>query len=50
MDRTSAKLVSGCYLPGRYPAVVHCNKEVLGDDAEIFRPERWFTNNKEQLT
>ncbi|KAJ4154034.1 hypothetical protein LMH87_010498 [Akanthomyces muscarius] len=29
--------------------VIHLNKEVFGEDAEHFRPERWIEANQEQL-
>jgi len=47
------KLVS-TYIPagtrvGRNAAVVQHHKEVFGDDAGLFRPERWLEGNVEQV-
>lgn len=44
----------GQYLPGgtivgMSAPVVHTNKEVWGDDADEFRPERWIDSDAEQL-
>lgn len=30
-------------------AVIHFDKEVFGDDAEYFNPERWFRPNAKQM-
>lgn len=40
-------MLSGVYLPAGYrvginPGCIHYNKEVFGDDAYDFRPERWL--------
>ena len=34
---------------GINPAVMHHDKTIFGDDATIFRPERWTESNEEQL-
>ena len=31
------------------PAVIHMNKDVFGEDAGQFRPERWIEASPEQL-
>ncbi|KAI0456033.1 cytochrome P450 [Xylaria acuta] len=47
-------VIAGMYFPegtsvGCMPAAVHLNKEVFGDDADVFRPERWLIEDREQL-
>jgi cytochrome P450 len=44
------KEISGRFFPGGSKvgicaAVVHSNKEIFGDDADQFNPERWFREN-----
>ena len=34
---------------GANPYVIHSNKEIYGEDAESFRPERWLEATPEQL-
>ncbi|KAI1178212.1 cytochrome P450 [Nemania sp. FL0916] len=34
---------------GCMPAAIHRNKEVFGEDVEVFRPDRWLINDREQL-
>lgn len=34
---------------GMNAAVIHFNKEVFGDDADDFNPERWFRPNANQM-
>ncbi|KAI0202517.1 cytochrome P450 [Astrocystis sublimbata] len=46
--------IAGTYFPagtsvGCLPAAVHANKRVYGDDVDVFRPERWLTEDREQL-
>jgi len=46
--------VNGVYLPsktviGANPWVIHRNKEVYGDDVEVFRPERWMVEDRGDL-
>ena len=46
--------ICGQYLPAGAivsisAPVVHNNKEVWGDDADEFRPERWIDSDAEQL-
>ncbi|KAF2852622.1 cytochrome P450 [Plenodomus tracheiphilus IPT5] len=46
--------LAGTYIPGGWrvgcnPAVVHYFKEVFGEDAASFRPERWLESNEEQV-
>ncbi|KAI1428439.1 cytochrome P450 [Xylaria sp. FL1777] len=46
--------IAGMYFPegttvGCLPAAIHLNKDIFGDDVEVFRPERWLTNDQEQL-
>lgn len=31
------------------PYVVHRNKEIFGEDADIFRPERWFEREEKTM-
>ncbi|GAP90136.1 putative cytochrome p450 oxidoreductase protein [Rosellinia necatrix] len=47
-------VVSGMYFPegtsvGCLPAAVHLNKKVFGEDADVFRPERWLIGDRERL-
>ncbi|KAI0445644.1 cytochrome P450 [Xylaria telfairii] len=47
-------ILSGMYFPegtsvGCMPAAVHLNKRVFGDDVDVFRPERWLIEDREQL-
>ncbi|KAI0407031.1 cytochrome P450 [Xylaria palmicola] len=47
-------VIAGMYFPegtsvGCMPATVHLNKRVFGDDADVFRPERWLTDDREKL-
>lgn len=35
------------YRVGLNPAVVHDVKEIYGDDAESFRPERWLVSDEQ---
>lgn len=47
-------LLGGQYLPGGYqvminPNVVHFDKSCFGEDAEVFRPERWIDNSHETI-
>ncbi|KAH4855712.1 hypothetical protein HBH75_080600 [Parastagonospora nodorum] len=46
--------VEGVYLPGgtiigANPWVIHRQKEIFGDDCDIFRPERWLEGDRGQL-
>ncbi|KAJ9641295.1 hypothetical protein H2204_002973 [Knufia peltigerae] len=46
--------IAGKYLPagtrvGMNPYVVHRNKEIFGEDADIFRPERWFEREEKTM-
>ncbi|GAB7338673.1 hypothetical protein MBLNU457_5399t3 [Dothideomycetes sp. NU457] len=46
--------VNGVYLPaktviGANPWVIHRNKQVYGEDVEVFRPERWMVEEKGDL-
>lgn len=43
--------ISGTFIPGGTTVginswVMHANKQVFGEDAESFRPERWFDSEK----
>lgn len=29
--------------------VVHCNRDIFGEDADVFRPERWIDSDAEQV-
>jgi cytochrome P450 len=47
-------ILAGSHIPGGWrigcnPAVSHHHKEVFGDDASSFRPERWIDNSAEQI-
>ncbi|KAI8955740.1 cytochrome P450 [Xylaria longipes] len=47
-------VIAGMYFPegtsvGCMPAAVHLNKGVFGDDVDVFRPERWLIEDREQL-
>lgn len=37
------------YKAGINPAVLHYNRDVFGEDADAFRPERWLGEGKEQM-
>ncbi|KAH8893606.1 cytochrome P450 [Thozetella sp. PMI_491] len=46
--------IAGMFFPegtsvGCLPSAVHQNVNVYGEDADVFRPERWLTENREQL-
>lgn len=47
--------VSGYFIPqdseiGANPYIVHRDKDIFGDDAEVFRPERWIeSEDREKL-
>ncbi|KAI1458106.1 cytochrome P450 [Annulohypoxylon moriforme] len=46
--------IAGMFFPegtsvGCLPAAVHQRPEIFGEDADVFRPERWLTSNREQL-
>ncbi|KAH8722844.1 cytochrome P450 [Phaeosphaeriaceae sp. PMI808] len=46
--------VGGVFLPGgttigANPWVIHRQKEIFGDDCDLFRPERWLEGNRGQL-
>ncbi|PMD29718.1 cytochrome P450 [Hyaloscypha variabilis F] len=47
-DLCGQKLREGTVV-GINPVVIHHNKEIFGDDAAVFRPERWLDVNEEQL-
>jgi hypothetical protein len=47
-DLCGQKLREGTVV-GINPVVIHHNKEIFGDDAAVFRPERWLGVNEEQL-
>lgn len=34
---------------GINPAVIHHDKSIFGEDAAVFRPERWLESSKEEL-
>ncbi|KAI1753109.1 cytochrome P450 [Xylaria castorea] len=47
-------VIAGMYFPegtsvGCMPAAVHLDKGVFGDDVNVFRPERWLIEDREQL-
>ncbi|KAI1327940.1 cytochrome P450 [Xylariaceae sp. FL0255] len=46
--------IAGMFFPaetsvGCFPLAVHLNTKVYGEDAHVFRPERWLTADHEQL-
>jgi cytochrome P450 len=46
--------IAGMYFPegtsvGCMPAAIHHNAKVFGEDHDVFRPERWLTNDAEHL-
>ncbi|KAI1406775.1 cytochrome P450 [Hypoxylon sp. FL1857] len=46
--------IAGMFLPegtsvGCFPPAVHQRVEIFGEDANVYRPERWLTANREQL-
>lgn len=47
-DLCGKKLREGTNV-GINPVVVHQNREIYGDDAALFRPERWLEADAEQL-
>jgi cytochrome P450 len=52
---SGGEMVNGKFIPGGtkigYSAWgVHRNKEVFGEDAHVFRPERWLGVNEERLS
>lgn len=34
---------------GINPAVIHHDKSIFGDDAAVFRPERWLQSSEEEV-
>jgi cytochrome P450 len=47
-------MIDGKFIPagtqiGSSPFGIHHSKKIFGDDAEIFRPERWLEGDTEQL-
>ena len=47
-------LVAGTWLPGGavvgcHPVLVHEDRNCFGEDADVFRPERWLTDDTEKL-
>jgi len=48
-------VIAGKYIPagtqiGSSPLSIHHSKSIYGDDAEMFRPERWLEADEEKLT
>ncbi|RYP53845.1 hypothetical protein DL768_001296 [Monosporascus sp. mg162] len=46
--------IAGMYFPegvsvGCLPSAVHQNVKIFGEDAHIYRPERWLTSDRERL-
>ncbi|KAI0539191.1 cytochrome P450 [Xylaria digitata] len=46
--------IAGMYFPegttvGCLPAAIHLNKDIFGEDVDVFRPERWLISDREQL-
>ena len=51
---TGGETISGIHLPegtvvGINAWVLHQNKEIFGNDANAFRPERWIETDPKQL-
>jgi cytochrome P450 len=44
---SAGKFIPKGYRIGMNPAVVHYDKEVFGQDADDFRPERWLVSEEE---
>lgn len=44
---TGNKFIPKGYRIGMNPAVVHFDKQVFGDDADEFRPERWLVSEEQ---
>ncbi|RWA05490.1 hypothetical protein EKO27_g9619 [Xylaria grammica] len=47
-------VIAGMYFPegtsvGCLPAAIHLNKDIFGEDVDVFRPERWLINDREHL-
>lgn len=42
--------MSGQTRVGINPYVIHRNKEVFSDDADIFRPERWMERDEKYMS
>jgi cytochrome P450 len=48
-DYLNGKFVPGGTQIGYCAWGVHRNQEIFGDDAEMFRPDRWFEDDEEKL-
>ncbi|KAI1300895.1 cytochrome P450 [Xylaria venustula] len=51
---TGGVTIAGMFFPegtsvGCLPSVLHQNKQLYGEDADIFRPDRWLISDREQL-
>ena len=42
----AGKVIPKGYRIGVNPAIVQCNKEIFGQDADEFRPERWLASEE----
>jgi cytochrome P450 len=47
-------MIAGTWLPGGtvvgcHPTIVHHDRDCFGEDADIFRPERWLTDDTERV-
>ncbi|KAH7136224.1 cytochrome P450 [Dactylonectria macrodidyma] len=53
VPREGAQLCGQYLSPGTIvginPAVIHRDRTIFGDDANVFRPERWLSNDQERI-
>lgn len=47
--RLCGEYLSGGTIVGVNAAVIHRNRDIFGQDADTFRPERWLHGNEERI-